>query len=226
LAYPYTGIYQFVLMLKSTEWPISKIYQLARLHAAIIDNLRPLYLENLRDINNVISVDNTSLMQSFYDLSVTTIDKQISDGIMPAPQLVHSIHNTSNKNTKAIFVQTWKYEEAIGQLANIYNILRASVPPAFHHNDVLPDNPPSLTGQKTDSLSSCNYSSYATALLTQFNPQDGEPTLSTPSKRFPSANITYARALRPLEPTIPHPASQPPATLSTIDIDAIQSNET
>jgi hypothetical protein len=55
--YPYTGGYQFVPMLKSKEWPISKIYHLAKIHAAIINDLRPLYLENLQDIHHLINME-------------------------------------------------------------------------------------------------------------------------------------------------------------------------
>jgi hypothetical protein len=43
--YPYRGMYQFVPMLKSVEWPISKIYQLAQWHIRIINSLKPIYVE-------------------------------------------------------------------------------------------------------------------------------------------------------------------------------------
>ncbi len=38
--YPYTGMYQFVPLLKSKEWPVDKIYKLARLHVNLIESLR------------------------------------------------------------------------------------------------------------------------------------------------------------------------------------------
>jgi len=45
--YPYTGLYQFVPMVKSTDWPIPKIYQLARLHSSIINDLKAIYVHNI-----------------------------------------------------------------------------------------------------------------------------------------------------------------------------------
>jgi hypothetical protein len=63
--YPYTGMYHFVPLLKSKEWPMDKIYKLARLHVNLIKSLRPMYVNNLQDINHVIDEEGNSLMQGF-----------------------------------------------------------------------------------------------------------------------------------------------------------------
>ncbi len=87
------------------EWPIRKIYQLAKLHVAIIDGLRPLNVTSLQDINHVIDAEGQSLMQGFYDMLVSSKDHQITDGITLAAQLVHLIHNIGRLTTKVVLVQ-------------------------------------------------------------------------------------------------------------------------
>jgi hypothetical protein len=87
--HPYTGSYQFVPMLKSKQWPVEKIYQLAQLHVSIMDHLRPLYIQNIQDINNVIVPNGDSLLQVFLRLPVTCREQSLD----PA-NLLHSIHNT------------------------------------------------------------------------------------------------------------------------------------
>jgi hypothetical protein len=64
-SYPYTGLYQFVPMVKSADWLVAKIYQLAHLHSSIIDDLKPIYVHHIQDINNVIDDDGHSLLQGF-----------------------------------------------------------------------------------------------------------------------------------------------------------------
>jgi len=72
--YSYTSGYQFVPMLKSKEWPISKIYRLAKLHVNIIDGLRPLYLENLQDKHQMINKYGDSLLQGFLNATISALD--------------------------------------------------------------------------------------------------------------------------------------------------------
>jgi hypothetical protein len=69
--YPYTGLYQFVPMVKSTDWPIQKIYQLAHLHSSIIDDLKTIYVHHIQDVNNVVDDSGYSLLQGFYGMTVT-----------------------------------------------------------------------------------------------------------------------------------------------------------
>jgi hypothetical protein len=45
--------FQFVPMVKPNDWPISKIYQLAHLHSSIVDDLKPIYIHHIQDLNNV-----------------------------------------------------------------------------------------------------------------------------------------------------------------------------
>jgi hypothetical protein len=136
-------------------------------------------------------------MQGFYGMMAPQTPDHVTEG-KPGAQLIHSIYNTSKTNTKVILVQTDKWEEAIDQLTNIDNILKNNIAPQFHDNVFIPEHPPSLTGRKADSISSCNYSSYASTLLTNFNPQDGDSKASPMlQKRLRTANITYAKAVTP-----------------------------
>jgi hypothetical protein len=149
--YPYTGKYQFVPMLKTTEWPLSKIYQLARLHVSIIEGLQPLFITNLQDVNNVIDVHGNSLMQGFYGMTVPSIT-QADDSVTPASPLIHSIHNTSKNTTKAILIQKNRVDAAVDKFANISNILKTNIHPAFHENVFIPGKLPTLTGRQADSI--------------------------------------------------------------------------
>jgi hypothetical protein len=195
--YPYTGMYQFVPLIKSKEWPISKIFQLAQLHVSIVENLRPLYLANLQDINHLIDTLGNSLMQGFYGMTMPQTPEQVTEG-KPGTQLIHSVHNTSKLNTKVVLVQTDKWDDTIDQFTNIDTILQNNIDTQFHDNVFLPGNPPALTGRKANYISSCNYSSYASTLLINFNPQEGESNApSTQQKRLRTADITYAKAVMP-----------------------------
>jgi hypothetical protein len=74
-----------------------------------------------------------------------------------------------------------------------------------------------MTGRRANSISSCNYSSYASALLNTFNPQDRDTGSAASQKCLKTASITYAKAAAQLP-------SQPPlqASLSTLmDIDKL-----
>ncbi len=105
-------------MVKSTDWPISKILQLAPLHSSIADDLKPIHVHNLQDINHVIDEEGHSLLQGFYGM---TVNGQPSAD--PKERLLHSLHNTARQGVKLALVQSNKYESALGQLANLQNIL-------------------------------------------------------------------------------------------------------
>jgi hypothetical protein len=121
-SYPYTGGYQFVPLLKSKEWSIQKIYHLAQLHVAMVDDLKPIYLQNLLDINHIVPADEVQHMQKFYDLHTTSTEHP-KIGHVPGNQLLHSIHNTNKQHTKVALVQSAKYMDALDQLENLDNIL-------------------------------------------------------------------------------------------------------
>jgi hypothetical protein len=53
--YPYTGQYQFIPFLKTKEWTVDKILRLAKLHVKIVQDLRPIFLANLRNIHNCVN---------------------------------------------------------------------------------------------------------------------------------------------------------------------------
>jgi hypothetical protein len=139
--YPYTGMYQFVPLLKTKEWPLEKIYKLAQLHVNIVEGLRPIFIANLQDINHIIDDHENSLMQGFYGIQ-TSSQNHTAEGQVPASQLIHSIHNTSKQNTKVFLTQSSKYEEALDQFSNIYNILRTNIGIKYHSNVFVPGAAP------------------------------------------------------------------------------------
>jgi hypothetical protein len=117
-------------MLKSKEWSVKKIFQLAQLHVSIIDDLKPIYVQHIQDLNNLVG-DNVPLLNWFYDLT-TTRDDYPRSGHVPSNQLLHSIHNITNKIVKVALVQSAKYLDAIGQLKNLPITLRNTIDPSFH----------------------------------------------------------------------------------------------
>jgi hypothetical protein len=208
--YPYTGLYQFVPMVKSTKWPIAKIYQLAHLHSSIVDDLKALYVHNVHDVNNVIDDSGSLLLHGFYGMTITG---QASDD--PKDRLLQSIHNTSRKGVKLALCQSKKYESALGQLANLQNIFTNCVNPKYHSCVFVPGGKPKLSGRQVDSISSGNYASYADLLLSEYNPQTGEVETQNQDYvppvviRHRLAVLTYVQATSPTNvpviviPTIP-----------------------
>jgi hypothetical protein len=146
--YPYTGMYQFVPLLKSKEWPVDKIYKLARLHVNLIESLRPMYVNNLQDINHVIDEDGNSLMQGFYGMQVSNPQRHKTGGLVPASQLIQSVHNTSRNNKKVFLTQASKFEEAVDQFSNLHNILKNNIKHQFHANVFIPGTIPGLVGKR------------------------------------------------------------------------------
>jgi hypothetical protein len=213
--YPYTGNYQFVPMLKTKEWPIEKIYQLAKLHVSTIEALQPLFITNLQDVNNIIDDQGNSLMQGFYGMTVPSTTPE-TDGATLSSRLIHSIHNTSKNTTKAVLIQKDKVEEAVDQFTNIATILKTNIQPAFHQNVFLPGMLPALTGRQADSIFSCNSSATASVLLNNFNPQDGadSPSIAA-SKRVRQITVTYAKVVTPQSTPLPSQSSL--STLTDID---------
>jgi hypothetical protein len=63
--YPYVGKYPFIPLLKSHEWPVQKIWQLAKLHDHKVFSLHPIFLHNLQDLNDETSED-TTLRAAFF----------------------------------------------------------------------------------------------------------------------------------------------------------------
>lgn len=82
--YLYTRLYQFVSFLKSTDWPIDKIYRLAHLHMQIVTDLELLYVANVQDINYIIVYEGDSLLHGFYGMTLTTstVDKPDSSSTL------------------------------------------------------------------------------------------------------------------------------------------------
>lgn len=89
--YPYTGSYQFVPLIKSKEWPLTKILNLAQLHVKIIQDLRTIYLSNIQDLNSVANDDGDHLLSAFLNMVTSSPPTVYS----PPQPLLHSIHNNT-----------------------------------------------------------------------------------------------------------------------------------
>jgi hypothetical protein len=176
--YPYTGLYPFVPMIKSKEWSIQKIHQLAQLHFSILNDLKAIYVSNILDKHHLINDAGESLLQHFLDQK-TSIQHN-NDANLPEP-LFHSIHNTVRPHVEVFLMKTSNYDEAMGHLTNLHNILCTSIPIKYHHNVLIPGDPPQISGQQSDSISSCNHLQYVEKFLSGFNPQTRPPSNS---KRF------------------------------------------
>ena len=190
--FPYVGKYQLVPFLKMKEWTVSKILSLAKVHVTIIQDLKTIFLKNLRNIHNIISPDGTTLMKGFYGMVYTPADKGPTSAAEP---LLHSIHNTSKANTKVVLVPSNHYDEALTQLSAIHSILSSYITPEFHTEVFVGSQQAGIIGQQIDSVSSCNSAAYATEILRKYNPQDGEELADpNPIKRFHPVTLTYAAA--------------------------------
>jgi hypothetical protein len=185
--FPYTGPYQFVPMLQSKEWPVWKIFQLAKVHVKLCGNLEVIYVQNLQDIRNSIGHQGQTLMRGFIGLTVTVDGKTLP--------LIHSIHNTGRLHVKAVLVHHEQYEYALEQLSVIHQALLSGVPQEFYKKVFVDNLEAGLTDSHRDTIQSCNSSLNANELLQLYNPQDaeGEPS-TTNQKRFKPSVISYAAA--------------------------------
>ncbi len=168
----------------------SKIFLFAQLHVRIIDDLKPIYINNLHDLNNVVNAENDALLHSFYTLRIT--EKTFPPlGYIEEDQLLHSIHNTGKPHIKAALVQLSKYTDALRQLELINTTLSNEIDPHYHKNVFLEGVQPDISGQRVDSLYSCNYSAYASTLIGSFNPQDDVQEPLSQRKRFRQTSMMY-----------------------------------
>jgi len=136
--------------------------------------------------------------------------------------LIHSIHNTSRPGVKVALVQSSKHEAALGQFANLQNILPNSIAKNYHSSVFVSGQRPQMSGRQVDSVSSGHYSSYADTLLVDYNPQTGDeqtPEYVPPvATRARPAVLTYAQAVSPI-PVQTVIASTTPQTLSSVTQD-------
>ncbi len=192
--FPYTGKYQFVPFLKTQEWTVEKILRLAKLHVKIVQDLKAIFIKNLKDIHNTINDDGTTLLQGFYGMTFTPPPPVTGETPTSVP-LLHSIHNTGKSTTKVALVPSYHYEAANTQLSAIHSILASYIPPAYHECVFIESLQAGITGQQIDSISSCNSAAYATELLNRYNPQDGEEVEEPQQlKRFRQVPMSYAAA--------------------------------
>jgi hypothetical protein len=195
-AFPYTGKYMFVPFLKTKEWTVAKKLRLAKLHVKIVQDLKVIFLANIKNIHNSIDPGGTTLMQGFYGMQYTYPTIEGQDPI--SEQLLHSIHNTAKPTTKVALVPATHYDAAINQLSAIHSILSSYVPQEYHEQVFVDKLQAGITGQQIDSISSCNSAAYATDLLNRFNPQGGDDEEDlAPVKRFRPVPLSYAAVTNP-----------------------------
>jgi hypothetical protein len=193
--HPYTRKYFFVPLLKSKEWPINKIWKIAKTHDSTIRNLRPLFLENLQDLKNPIS-PNASFCDAF--MSMEHIDYDKKGEVMNRELLLHSIHNTGHSTTKVAIIPQQLYEAAMLHFSAIHSNLQQYVSTDYPSNVFVLGKKAGPCGQKSDSIPSCAYSAMADRLLSSFNPQDGEELTDFPyalPKRHHKLPITSSKAV-------------------------------
>jgi hypothetical protein len=200
--FPYTGSYQFVPFLKTKEWTVAKILNLAKLHVKMVQELKPIFIANLRNIHNDIAKEGITLLQGFYGMQYTY--PAVEGKPAQTEPLLHSIHNTAKPNTKVALVSLTHYEAAITQLSAIHSILASYISPEYHDRVFIDSLQAGIIGQQIDSISSCNSAAYAMELLHKYNPQDGEDLEAvTPIKRFRHVPMSYATAAMKDSPTTP-----------------------
>jgi len=202
-------------MVKSKEWPTSKILQLAKMHVAIVNVLKPLYLENIQDIHHIINDKGNSLLQGMLSL------------LLPeGSPLYHSMHNIGQRKLKIIFVKSAYQLAAIEQLGSIHEILYSKVPIPYHKSVFLPSAKVALTSRQNDTISSCNYSSYANHLSSTYTSHTLNNENTSPLKRPRIVHLSYSAAVSTVSattPSTPQPTKAPSAIsgLTTQDPDSL-----
>ncbi len=109
MSFQYVGGHQIVFLIKSKEWPVSKIYCLAKLHSHIVHDLKPRFVHNIKDLRNKIG-STLTLCQGFYGM----LAKESSGKENPFP-LLDSIHNTNAPHTKVALASADHFDEAVTQ---------------------------------------------------------------------------------------------------------------
>jgi hypothetical protein len=99
--FSYTGNHQFNPLLKSNHWPINNIWRLAKAHEMIVTGLKPIFVENLQDLDTKIN-DHETLRNGFSGM--LHIDTDESGKEINRQPLLYSIHNTGSKTIKVMLV--------------------------------------------------------------------------------------------------------------------------
>ncbi len=168
-------------MLKSKEWSIQKILQLAQLHESIISNLHPLYLENLQDIHHIVNDAGGSLLEGFLNTSVE------------GKPIFHSMHNMGHGKNKVLLTNKDQHDSAIETLGTIHETLFSQIDTKYHSNVFLPPKKVQLVSKQNDTISACNYSHYANDLLSNHQQLTLDHTISTKWPRI--VHLTYSSAV-------------------------------
>jgi len=135
-----------VPLLKSKEWSVTKICHLAKVHMQLIQDLKLVFLQNIKDLHNSIG-PNFTLCQGFCGMETSP-----STG-KPKEILLHFIHNTSVPTTKVALTKSALYDNAVSQFSVIAGLLKEKISPDYYLN-VFTTEPPQVQSQHVDSVSS------------------------------------------------------------------------
>jgi hypothetical protein len=204
-------------MLQSKEWPIVKIFQLAKVHVKLCQNYRVIYIQNVQDIRNAVGENGHTILRGFLGM---TYMKSTRDKV----QLIHSIHNTRRKNIKAVLVPHEHYDLAIVQFGALHQCLLAGIEGKYHKNVFIEGLEAGMTGGQRDMIHSCNSSNNASELLILYYPQDGEVDSCSPTqKRFCPTVLSFATSVKSSGKTasasssdVPHSVTQQSTSVSSL----------
>ena len=99
--FSYTGNHQFIPLLKSHHWPVNKIWRLAKAHELIVTGLKPIFVENLQDLDTKI-YEHETLCNGF--LGMLHINMDNSGKEINCQPLLHSIDKTGSKTIMTKFL--------------------------------------------------------------------------------------------------------------------------
>jgi hypothetical protein len=219
--FSYTGNHQFNPLLKSNHWPINNIWRLAKAHEMIVTGLKPIFVENLQDLDTKIN-DHETLRNGFSGM--LHIDTDESGKEINRQPLLYSIHNTGSKTIKVMLVPSKLNDWAVHQLSIVHHTLKPYISQEHHDKVFVGDNIVGISGQKADTVTSCSSWAYADRLLSGFNPQDGEdiPTIPAP-KRYRTRLLSYVSVASgsvshsEITHTEPTPSALPPISESDFE---------
>ncbi len=180
-----------------------------------MNDLKPLYLENLQDIHHIINEEGNSLLHGMLSLQHTN-----------GSPLSHSMHNTGQGKLKILLVKSTHSLAVIEQLGSIHEILYPKVPVPCHTNVFLPSARVALMSRQNNTISSCNYSSFANDLISTYTSHTLDNDTTSPPKRPRVVHLSYSAAVSTVSvttPSTPKPtiAHSTVSSLTTQDLDAL-----
>jgi hypothetical protein len=194
-----------------------KKYQLAKVHVKICQNLKPIFLQNLQDIRNIIASDGHTLMRGFLGMT-----RKVENKVVP---LIHSVCNTNRPTIKAVLVPQENFDLVVEQFGSLHLDLLSGVPQDYHGNVFVNGLEAGMTSGHKDTIHSCNSSLNATAILQLHNPQDAEVEAPVnPQKRFKPTLISYGAVVTlpsMILEMVPDSTPSPPLTQQSSNISSL-----